>query len=78
MKTGRFTNTRVNLKPRCSVREADTGHAGCESTGGKRPEQADPQTQRVGSWLSGAGEGAVLGMDCSGIKRWWLRALWKN
>ena len=45
MKTGRFTNTRVNLKPRCSVTEADTGHAGCESTGGKRPEQADPPTE---------------------------------
>ena len=44
----------VNLKPQCSVREADTGHTGCDSTDGKRPEQADPQTQRVGSWLLGA------------------------
>ena len=35
----------VNLKPRCSVTEADTGHTGCDSTDGKRPEQADPQTQ---------------------------------
>ena len=42
------------LRTRCSVREADTGHAGCDSTDGKRPEQADPQTQRVGSWLLGA------------------------
>ena len=68
----------VNLKPQCSVTEADTGHTGCDSTDGKRPEQADPQTWRVGSWWSGAGKGAVLGMDCSGIKRWWLHALWKN
>ena len=52
--------------------------AGCDPMDGKRPEQADPQTQRVGSWLSGAGEGVVLGMDCSGIKRWQLGALWKN
>ena len=47
----------VNLKPQCSVREEDTGQTGCDSTDGKRPEQADPQTQRVGSWLSGAGGG---------------------
>ena len=40
------------------MREADTeGHTGCDSTDGKRPEQADPQTQKVGSWLSGAGGG---------------------
>ena len=38
-------------------RAADTGHAGCDSTGGKCPEQADPRTQRVGSWLSGAEAG---------------------
>ena len=38
------------------MKEADTeGHTGCDSTDGKRPEQAGPQTQRVGSWLSGAG-----------------------
>ena len=29
--------------------------AGCDPMDGKRPEQADPQTQGVGSWLSGAG-----------------------
>ena len=29
---------------------------GCDSTDGKRPEQADTQTQRVGSWLSEARE----------------------
>ena len=39
-----------------SVRGADTeGHPGCDSADGKRPEQAKPQTQTVGSWLSGAG-----------------------
>ena len=44
-------------RTRCSVREADTeGHTECDTTNGKCPEQADPQTQRVGSWLSGAGE----------------------
>ena len=38
------------------MREADTErHTGCDSTDGKRPEQFDPQTQRVGSWLSEAG-----------------------
>lgn len=26
---------------------ADTGHTGCDSTGGKRPEQADRQTELV-------------------------------
>ena len=37
------------------MRGADTeGHTRCDSTDGKRAEQADPQTQRVGSWLSGA------------------------
>ena len=29
------------------MREADTeGHTGCDATDGKRPEQANPQTQR--------------------------------
>ena len=37
-------------------READTGHTGCDSTNGKRSEQAKPQTQTVGSWSSGARE----------------------
>ena len=46
------------LRTRHTVKEADTeGHTGCDSTDGKRAEQADPQTQRVGSWLSGAGGG---------------------
>ena len=39
------------------------GHTGCDSTDGKRAEQADPQTQRAGSWWSGAGEG--MDGDCS-------------
>ena len=38
------------------MRDAETeGHTGCASTDRKRAEQADPQTQRVGSWWSGAG-----------------------
>ena len=28
----------------------------CDSTDGKRAEQADPETQGVGSWLSGSRE----------------------
>ena len=51
-------------RTRRSVREADTeGHEGCDSTDGKHAEQADPQTQRVGSWWSGAvgGDGGVTG-----------------
>ena len=40
------------LSERSRHRRTDTG---CDSTDGKCPEQADPQTQRVGSWLSGAG-----------------------
>ena len=31
-----------------------------DSTDGKRPDQEDPQTQRVGSWLSGAREGVKM------------------
>ena len=43
------------------MREADTeGHTGCDSTDGKHPELADPQTQGVGSWLSGDGGEGVL------------------
>ena len=46
------------------MREADTeGHTGCDSTDGKCPEQADPQTQRVGSWLSRAGGGDGVTTD---------------
>ena len=61
------------------MREADTeGHTVWDSTGGKRPEQAHPQTQRVGSWLSRAGDRMEVtadenrvsfgGMECSGIR----------
>ena len=46
------------------MREADTeGHTRCDSTDGKRAEQADPETQRVGSWWSGAGEGMGVNAD---------------
>ena len=34
---------------------ATKGHRVCDSTDGKRQEQANPQAQRVGSWLSGVG-----------------------
>ena len=48
-----------------SVREAETeGHAVCDSTDGKRPEQANAQTQRVGSWWSEAGEEVMLLLGC--------------
>ena len=65
------------LRTPCSVREGDTeGHTGCDSTDGKWPEQADPQTQRVGSCLSEAGEVGRANregltfevMECSGTK----------
>ena len=47
-------------RPRRSVREADTeGHTGWDAMDGKRPEQAHPQTQSAGFWLSGAGEGML-------------------
>ena len=36
----------------------------CDSTDGKRPEQANAQTQRVGSWWSGAGEEVVFLLGC--------------
>ena len=46
------------------MRGADTeGHTGCDSTDGKRAEQADPQTQRVGPWLSGARVGMGVTAD---------------
>ena len=52
--------------------KADTdGHTGCVSTDGKHAEQANPETQGVGSWWSGAGEGGCRsfeGMKCSGIR----------
>ena len=52
------------------MREADTeGHTGCDSTDGKRAEQGDPETQRVGSWWSGAGEGATV--DGGGLLLGW-------
>ena len=53
-----FATTWRDPENTSSVREADTeGHAGCDSTDGKCPEQTDPQTQRVDSWLSGTGKG---------------------
>ena len=52
------------------MRGADTeGHTGCDSTDGKHAEQANPQTQTVGSWWSGAGgEGlwVVIAKVCEG------------
>ena len=53
------------------MREADTeGHTGCDSTDGKRAEQADPQTQRVGSWLSGAGGRDGVDANEDGVPFW--------
>ena len=53
-----LATTWMALRTQRSVREADTeGHTECDSTDGKCPEQADPQTQTVGSWLSGDGGG---------------------
>ena len=53
------------------MREADTEeHTGCDSTDGKRPEQAGPQTQRVGSWLSGAGGGDGVDANEDGVSFW--------
>ena len=56
------------------------GHTVCDSIDGKRPEQANPETQRVSSWLSRAGEGD--GGDCWwgwgffwGFRQWWW---WQN
>ena len=49
------------------MREADTdGHTGCDSTDGKRAEQAYPQTQRVGSHcqeVTANGDGGPLWGD---------------
>ena len=60
-----FATTWRDPENTSSVREADTeGHAGCDSTDGKCPEQTDPQTQRVDSWLSGAGKEVVLLLGC--------------
>ena len=64
------------LRTQCSVRDADAeGRTGCDSTDGKRAEQADPLTDRVGSWWSGAGE-RRMERDC-----WWRQDVfwgWKN
>ena len=38
----------------------------CDSIDGKRPEQANPQTQRVDSSLSGAGERMGVTADGDG------------
>ena len=49
------------------MREADTeGHTVWDSMDGKHPEQAQPQTQRVDSWLSGAGEAMGVTTDGDG------------
>ena len=46
--------------------EADTEeHTGCDSTDGKRPH-----TQRVGSWLSGAGGGDGVDANEDGVSFW--------
>lgn len=34
------------------VKEADMKDTGCDSTDGKRPEQADPHIYKVGSWVA--------------------------
>ena len=48
------------------MRDADAeGRTGCDSTDGKRAEQADPQTQRMGSWLS-ALSGEEMGVTANG------------
>ena len=56
------------------MREADTeGHTGCDSTDGKRPGQADPQTQEWVPGCQGRGVNAhgvsfpFEVMECSGI-----------
>ena len=66
------------LRTRRSVRDADTeGHTGCESTDGKRAEQADPQTQRVGSCCQGLGSterGVIANGDRMSFGSW--RMFW--
>ena len=54
------------LRTQRSVREAGTeGHTGCDSTDGKRPEQADPQTQ----WFPGCqGLGERVGVTAHGFR----------
>ena len=48
------------------MREADTeGHTWYDSPDGKRPEQADPQTQGVGSWLLAYEQGTAHGDGAS-------------
>ena len=54
----------MDLHTRCSGREADTeGHTACDPIDGKRPEQADPQTE---SALGGAGAGKGTRGDADG------------
>ena len=44
------------------MREADTeGHSGCDPTDGKRPEQADPQTQIGVHGCQGLGQRLLMG-----------------
>ena len=49
------------MRTRCSVREADIeGHTGCDSTHGKRLEQVDPQTEKLGCQGLREGVGVLL------------------
>lgn len=57
MKTGRFTKTRVNLKLRCSVREAET-------------QGVIPWTGNVQNRLIHRHRGWALG--CQGLERVWF------
>ena len=52
------------------------GHTGCDSIDGKRPEQADPQTERMDSWLPGVGEGVGVTAHGDGISFWGDGMLW--
>ena len=61
--------------------QADTGHTGCDSTNGKRPEHANPQRQKVGSWLSAEGRGTGAPSELTRMfwthVRWWSDILVK-
>lgn len=61
--------------------QADTGSTGCDSTNGKRLEHANPQRQRVGSWLSGEGRGTGVPSEVTRMLwtqiRWWSDILVK-
>ena len=52
-----FATTKMDLRTRSSVRETDTeGHTGCDSIDGKRPEEADPQTEIRDHGCQGLGQ----------------------